>query len=273
MNLSEKVVFVTGAANGIGKAIAKLTYEKGATVIMADIAVQKLEELTSGWDTTRFLTVMINVSSAADWQRAIELTISKFKKIDILCNVAGIVEPGYIHETTLDKIDRQIDINLKGTIYGTHTVSKQMVKQGGGHIINMASLAALAPVAGINIYTATKYGVRSFSLAIADELEEHHIHVSVICPDSVKTPMLDYEKDKIESALAFSGSRLLTPEEVADAILKQAIEKKKQEVWIPYHRGVLAFASSLFPRVSHLLKDIFIKKGLENQKKYRELNV
>ena len=269
MNLAEKVVFITGAANGIGRSLAKLAYERGAAVVVVtDISIQKLEELTKDWDKERFLCLMLNVTSKEDWQRAIDATVSKFKKIDILCNVAGIIEPGYIHETTLDKIDRQIDINLKGTIYGTHLAAQQMVKNGGGHIVNLGSLASLAPVPGLNIYSASKFGVRGFTLAIAEELEPYNIHVSVICPDAVKTGMLDYQKDKKEAALTFSGNRYLTPEEVAETIVHKALEKKERDIWIPFSRGATALSSSVFPGLAHSLKNIFLKKGLKNQEKY-----
>ena len=268
MNLAEKVVFITGASGGIGRALAKLSYEKGATVVVTDIAVPPLEQLTATWDTNRYLVLMHNVASSADWQRVLDAAVSRFKRIDILCNVAGIIEPGYIHETTLEKIDRQLDVNLKGTIYGTHLAAKHMLASGGGQIVNLGSLASLAPVPGLNIYSASKFGVRGFSLAIAEELIEHNIHVSVVCPDAVKTGMLDYQKDKKEAALTFSGNRYLTPEEVAETILKQAFDKKERDIWIPFHRGATALSSSVFPGLAHTLKNVFLKKGLQNQQKY-----
>jgi 3-oxoacyl-[acyl-carrier protein] reductase len=267
MTLNDKVVFITGAANGIGKQLAKDCYKRGASIVATDLTVELLEAAASERASRRSLILPLNVADAKAWKQAIDRVMQQFGRIDILLNVAGIIEPGYIHETTLEKIDRQIDINLKGTIYGVHAVAPIMQQQGSGHIINFGSLAALAPVPGLNIYSASKFGVRGFSLAIAQELDEFGIAVSVVCPDAVNTPMLDYQKDKKEAALTFSGDKVLTTEDIGKAVL-ELIEKPKPEVWLPASRATLAMASNLFPGVAKFLKDALMKKGLKNQEKF-----
>lgn len=267
MNFKNKTVVVTGAANGIGRKIAESLYEKGCNQAVFDIQKEVLEDIFSYCDHQRILIRKLDISNAGDWKNAIAETIEKFIQIDILLNIAGIIEPGYIFETSIENIDRQIDINLKGTIYGVRFVSPKMVERKQGHIINISSMAGLAPIPGLNIYSATKFGVRGFSLAAAQELHPYNVWVSVICPDAVKTQMLDYQKDKKEAAMTFSANKYLSVEDLEAAIIS-LIQKPKMEVWLPKSRGILASIGAFFPKLTLGLKSKLIKKGLEKQKEY-----
>src|SRR5205823_4569252 len=109
-----------------------------------------------------------------------------------------------------------------------------------GHIINIASMAALAPIPGISLYSASKYAVRGFSLAAAQELRAHGVYVTVVCPDAVQTPMLDAQLAHDEAAATFSGPRLLTVEEVGRAIIGQGLARRPLEIYLPPSRGWLA---------------------------------
>jgi 3-oxoacyl-[acyl-carrier protein] reductase len=268
MQLNGKIVVLTGAGSGIGKQLARDFIRSGAVVIATDINVNAIAEAADKWPVNQYKICSLNVADMQQWQETREMVLEEFGIPDILINAAGVIEPGYIHETTLEKINRQIDVNLKGTIYGVHTFSPEMVNKGKGHIINLGSLASLAPVPGLNIYSATKYGVRGFSLAVAQELEDYGVHVSLVCPDAVNTPMLDYQKDKREAALTFSADKVLTAEDVSKAVF-ELIAHPKKEVWLPFSRGSLAMASSLFPSVAKALRESLTKKGLKNQEKFR----
>jgi 3-oxoacyl-[acyl-carrier protein] reductase len=183
--------------------------------------------------------------------------------------VAGIISAAYIYEISPQETERVIDINLKGTILGCQAVAPQMVRQGNGHIINISSMAGLAPVPGISIYVASKFGVRGFSLAIELELAQKGVKVSVVCPDATNTHMLDEQIDRPEAALTFSGNKVLTADEVANAILHDVIESGKKELWLPKSRGITAMASSIFPGVAKKIYPLLLKKGLLNQSKFR----
>lgn len=267
MNYKEKTVLITGAANGIGKKIAETLYLNGCKVVVSDIQKDTLNDLYRTYDATRTFIYPMDVTKAEDWENICQQTIERFGSIDILLNVAGIIEPGYIHETSVQKIDRQIDINLKGTIYGVHYVSQYMAKHRRGHIINISSMAGLAPIPGLNIYTASKFGVRGFSLAVAQELAEYNVYVSVLCPDAVKTNMLDYQKDKKEAAMTFSGNQILTVEALSKAIIS-LIEKPRFELWLPVSRGILASVGALFPKIATKIKNGMIEKGIRKQQQY-----
>lgn len=267
MKLKIKTAFITGAANGIGKSIAQKLYDNGYNIVVADIQEQTLREVYAKIFEERILILPMDITQSSEWEMGIAKTIEKFKKIDILLNIAGIIEPGYIYDTTIKSIDQQIDINLKGTIYGAHFIAQKMMEQKSGHIINVSSMAGIAPIPGINVYSATKFGIRGFSLAIAQELKDYNIHVSLICPDAVETQMLDYQKDKKEAAMTFSGNRILSVDEVTSEILK-LIDHPKVEVWIPRSRGVLATVGTLFPGLASKIKDQLIQKGLKKQEQY-----
>ncbi len=119
------------------------------------------------------------------------------------------MRPGHTPELLDGDVELQIGVNLKGVIYGTREAARLMLRQPDlarrGHIVNIASLAALAPIPGLTVYSATKYAVRAFSLAAAEELRPLGIAVTVVCPDAVKTPMLDLQVGYEEAALTFTA--------------------------------------------------------------------
>lgn len=268
MDFSGKTFFISGAANGIGKHLVEVLSKKGGFVYAADIQEEKLIDAFKG--NKQIVPCKLNVSNAKEWDTALTKTFNN-KPIDYLINVAGVIRPGYIHEQEIVEIDLQIDINLKGTMYGCHYFSKMLkANNRKGHIINIASMAALAPVGGLNAYTASKFGVRGFSLAIRQELKPYGIDVSVVCPDAVETGMLDLQKNYKEAAMTFSGNKFLTVEDVGKAIIEEVIQKKKIEIRIPFDRGLLAAFGGNFPAMSDLLYDVVSKKGIKNQAKYNK---
>lgn len=267
MDFSGKTFFISGAANGIGKHLVKEISKKGGFVYAADIQEEKLIESIKG--NIQIVTFKLDVRNSKEWDTILTKAFNQ-KPIDYLINVAGIIRPGYIYEQVINEIDVQIDINLKGTIYGCHYFSRILkTNNRKGHIINIASMAALAPVGGLNAYTASKFGVRGFTLAIRQELRPYGIDVSVVCPDAVETGMLDLQKNYKEAAMTFSSNKILTVEDVVKAILEEVIQKKKIEIRIPFDRGLLAAFGGNFPAMSDLLYDAISKKGIKNQAKYK----
>ncbi len=261
-----KIIFITGCANGIGKYLAEALYAQGNQLILTDVMEEKLLELYKHWDAERILLLKLDVSKPEDWERAMEKTLEKWDHLDVIINNAGVIVPGYIHQTDLKNVDFHIDINLKGVIYGTRFASRQMVKQGFGQIINIASLAGIAPTVGLDLYTASKFGVRGFSLAIAPVLRKHNVFVSVVCPDLVNTHMLTLQLDYEEAALTFSGNRVLSTEEIGNVIIRKGVEKKQLEIMHPYSRGLLAKLSSFFPKLSFSpVMSNLLKKGAKKQ--------
>lgn len=260
--------FITGAANGIGKCLSEMIYQQGHSVILTDIDEAKLKAnaLQNGWDENRFLIHQLDVRNVQNWQDTIKAAVLKFKKIDVALNVAGVIRPGYISALTVADIDFMVDINLKGVMYGTKLMAELMVGQGSGQIVNIASLAGVAPIQGLPIYSATKFAVRAFSLAIAQELKQKNVFVSVVCPDLVATNMLTIQLDYEAANLTFSGDKILSVEEISGVILNEAVKNKQLQVLYPWHRGLLARIGNFFPSLSNILTNTLSKKGDQKRK-------
>ena len=172
--------------------------------------------------------------------------MGKTAVLDRLFNIAAYLKPGYIHETDPQEIDRHIDINVKGLIIGSQLAAKHMVEQGKGHIVNIASLGGIAPIPGIALYSTSKFAVRGFSLALAQELKPLGVKVTVICPDAIQTPMLALQEDYDEAALTFSGPKALSLEDIEKIVFAEVLPNAPIEVTLPWQRGALAKLGGAF---------------------------
>lgn len=267
--MTPSLIVITGAASGIGLHLARYFQNQGFPLILIDL---NEEQLKSHFFTESHIHLLPgDVSKEETWNRV----ISKAKEIHLpishLINCAGVIRPGFLTDYALSDIDYHIDINTKGTILGTTLIGREMKFQEFGHIINVASLAGLAPVSGLSLYVASKFAVRGFSLAVASELREFGIDVSVICPDLVNTPMLDLQLNYPEEAkLTFSGpSKILQPEDLVREILK-LMEKPKLQVTVPSSRGLLAKIAGAWPEFAEVFRKSLEKKGRNNIQKLRK---
>ncbi len=263
-----RTFFLTGCASGIGRHVAGRLISEGHNIFAADINFEAMVEHARrhGWPEDRVRLHRLDVRDPESWAEAMAEAERSFGKIDVLMNIAGYMLAGWALEAAPETIDRHLDINVKGVIYGTQTAARHMIAHGGGHIINMASMSALAPIPGIAIYSASKYAVRAFSLAAAQELRPHNIYVTAISPDAVQTPLLDPQKDLEAAAIVFSSPKLLTVEQIAGAILDRALPRKPLEIIIPAHRGWMAHVTNIFPRLTFVLGPIYRRRG----SKYRQ---
>lgn len=263
MSRGPETFFLTGCASGIGRYLANELVRRGFQVCAADIAFDALsnEAQARSWPAERTLLAELDVRDPDAWQREYAAAVTRFGRIDVCMNIAGILRSSWLHETALDEIQTQIDINTKGVIFGTQTACRYMIRQGAGHIINVASMAGIAPIPGLAVYTASKFAVRGFSIAAAVELRPHGVAVTVLCPDSVDTPLLDLPPDNEAAAMIFSGRRLLTLNEVGDAVFNHALVRRPMEIALPWRRSLLAKAGSLFPGLTMSLVPWLQRKG------------
>lgn len=262
-NKNSPVIMITGAASGIGQHLAKTFSLQNYRVVATDRNIEQLALIFSNND--KRIAIAHDISLSESWKQVLAQTMDKFGRVDYLLNVAAIIEPGFIFDIELESIDRHIDINTKGTFYGMKIIADQMITQGSGHIINIASLAGVAPIYGISLYSASKYAVRGYSLAAAQELREKNVFCTVICPDLVDTPMLDQQLDyDKETALTFSGNKALTVVDIEKAV-QRAMRTRQLEICVPESRGYTAKIANFLPQISFWLKSPLIAKGQANR--------
>lgn len=267
--MAPTLILITGAASGIGLHLAQHFYSAQIPMILLDIQESELRRIFGGKEPIKILAG--SVSDPQTWNKALDVAKEWNLPISHLINSAGVIRPGFMADYALSDIDYHLDINAKGSILGTTIIGREMKTQGFGHVINVSSLAGLAPVSGLSLYVASKFAVRGFSLAVAAELKAFGVQVSVLCPDLVNTPMLDLQLNYPEEAkLTFSGSGpILQPEDVVKAILK-LMEKPKAEVTLPASRGWLAKIAGAWPFIGEFFRKSLEKQGEKNLKKLRK---
>lgn len=281
--LGQTIFLVTGAGSGIGRALTTALAAHGAKGLAADVDAAALERAAAeeGWPEV-VVRRQLDVASAESWRQAMVICEERFGRLDLCCNVAGVLRPGHTPELRDADVELQIDVNFKGVVFGTREAARLMLRKppGGaepaskkpgwrGQVVNIASLAALAPIPGLTIYSATKYAVRAFSLAAAEELRPEGIAVSVVCPDAVKTPMLDLQVGYDEAALTFTAPRFLDKAEVVELILGKVLVEKPLLVSLPKRRAFLARIADLFPSLARPIAGFLQNQGRKVQAGFR----
>lgn len=144
-------IWITGAAQGVGAELVSVALRKGYNVVASDVAMDHLNR-TAGeraWESSRVMLSMLDVREEAQWRRVAESLVARWKTLDVMVNNAGVIQPGWLREASIESMHWQIDVNLKGLMLGSHIATELMVPRGRGHIVNIASLAGVAPVPGL----------------------------------------------------------------------------------------------------------------------------
>lgn len=189
--LEGKTAVVTGAASGMGRAIAQLFYSEGANVVFTDLNAEGLGESTKGFDNSRILIKVLNVTKDADFKELVEEVDDKFKGIDILVNCAGIPQSFIaIEDVEEDLWNKIMDVNLKSIYLAAKNIVPGMKERNNGSIINIASIAGIRARPGLNAYCASKGAAIMLSKSLALELAPFNVRVNVINPGPTETPMI-----------------------------------------------------------------------------------
>jgi NAD(P)-dependent dehydrogenase (short-subunit alcohol dehydrogenase family) len=220
-----KAGLVTGAAGGIGRATALLFAREGASVAVNDLESRRAD----GEETVRLIEeaggraqfVAGDVTSAADQQALVAETVAAFGRLDFAHNNAGVELQATVEETDEDGWDRMLDVNLKGVWLGMKHQLPHMRSQGGGAIVNTASLAGLLAVPGLAAYIASKFGVVGLTKAAAIEVADANIRVNCVCPAATRTYMVERLPPERQAELVAPQAvkRIGEPEEVAEAVV------------------------------------------------------
>ncbi|RJP26275.1 MAG: SDR family NAD(P)-dependent oxidoreductase [Actinobacteria bacterium] len=276
-DFAAKTVVVTGAASGIGREIALAFARRGARLAVGDIneaGLQEVRKELEGLGAEPHVST-VDVSDAervAEWCDEVYTVLGR---VDVLCNNAGIGMGGRFEDVTMEDWKWIVGVNLWGVVHGCHFFYPRMIAQGGGgHIVNTASGAGLAPLPLMTAYCCTKYAVVGLSETLRAEAALHGIGVSAICPGIVDTPITRSAKlcsgtdrstpqELQERIVRIYGRRGYTPDRVAAAVVK-AVER---------NRGVVpvcpeTYVGDWLHRASRKLNDINLARSVKMFLKY-----
>jgi len=224
MRLSGKVALVTGSARGIGRAIAELFCAEGATVVVNDVgsdagARETLAALEAGGG--KGMVEMFDVSDPAQVEAGVKNILEAQGKIDILVNNAGITRDTLLMRMSEEEFDAVLRVNLKGTWLMTKTVTRHMMKQRCGRVINLSSVVGMMGNAGQSNYAAAKAGIIGFTKATARELAPRNITVNAIAPGFIRTAMTAGLPEAVQKSFLaqIPLARFAEPREVAELAL------------------------------------------------------
>lgn len=229
--LNGKVAFVSGGGSGIGRAVAKTYAKEGAKVVISDInethGAETVQEITNAGGEAFFIKG--DSSSPEDNKRFVEETVKKYGRLDVACNNAGIGGPALpTGEYPIDGWDKVIALNLSGVFYACRYQLEQMEKNGGGSIVNIASIHGTVAAPNSPAYTASKHGVVGLTKNIAAEYGQKNIRCNAVGPGYIETPLLTAHLDETTMdyiASKASMNRLGTPQEVADLVIFLSSDK------------------------------------------------
>ncbi len=223
MRYQDKVVIVTGAASGIGRATAVRLASEGAKVVCADINAEGAQATVDILTDGTHMAVGFDAGEAAACRQVVATTTQWAGKLDMLCNIAGIMAWGPVARFSEDDFDRVLRINLSSLYYLSKAAIPALI-EARGNIVNMSSAAGLVGIAYNSAYCASKAGVIAMTKSMAIEFAASGLRVNAICPTGVKTPMtgtLDWPDDMDPALLMRNSSKMgdmIDPEDVAAAV-------------------------------------------------------
>jgi 2-keto-3-deoxy-L-fuconate dehydrogenase len=226
-DLTGKISFVTGAASGIGEAIAVTLAQAGAFVYVADVDEENGERVAGEIGAEKAVFLKLDVTEKANCEAAVKTVLEEKRKLDILINNAGIGHVGTILEAFEEDLDRLFAVNVRGMFSLTKAFLPSMIDKKHGVIINMASIGGVIGIPDRLVYCTTKFAVVGFTKCIALDHAQQGIRANAICPGRVETPFVkkriaeyaDPEKAYAEMAATQAVGRMGTPEEIAAAVL------------------------------------------------------
>ena len=247
------VALVTGGGAGIGAALAKALTAAGAKVVVADIDPAQASAVQARGDALE--AHALDVTDAAAVQALVDELVARHGRLDLIFNNAGISVCADARDLEISHWRKVIDVNLMGVIYGTHAAYLQMVKQGHGHIVNIASLAGLVPFPTNAPYAASKHAVVGLSLSMRTEGEALGVKVSAVCPGFIQsniftsTPFINVRRDAILAAMPFKP---VTTDLAASRIL-EGVRQNLPIISFPFYARLLWRLYRLWPGLLNVL--------------------
>jgi len=264
---NDRTVVITGASAGIGLACARQFAQAGANVVAVARGTAELEKTRA--ELARLgpvLAIVANVADADAPERIVSGALAQFGAIHVLVNNAGMHARGLFGDQDGDDLAAMVDVNLRAPILLTRHALPHLVASGHGAVVNVASLAGKVPTAGGVVYSATKFGIRAFSMALADELRGSGVTVSCVSPGPVDTQFIMAELDTV-SDLTMSQP-LVTADQVAALVLASALDGRLERA-TPRLSGALATLGYVAPSMRRVLRPLLERIGRRNKEKLR----
>ena len=259
----DKVVVVTGGTEGIGKALVEKMLVVGAKVATCGRNQDKLYRLQSEFPSYPLHAVIADVGVENDCRHFIESTKKVFGDIDVLINNAGVSMRGLMKDTTVDVIERVMQINFFGTVYCTKFALDSIIRRKGT-IVGVSSIAGYRGLPGRSGYSASKFALQGWLEALRTELLDEQVNVMWVCPgftaSNIRNAALN-EKGQAQGESPLDENSLMTADECADEILK-AIAKHKRTIVLTFNGKRTVFLNRFFPGLADkLVKNFFFKNG------------
>lgn len=262
--LEGRTILVTGASLGVGRACVRAFHAAGANVVLVARRRSPLVEAAAGLERT--LVIAADVVDQEAMVGAIEQTVARFGALHGLVNNAGAHFRGPLESRTPEEVATMVDVNLRAPLVLTR-LALPALRLSGGFIVNVASLAGKIPLEGAATYSATKFGLRAFSIALAQELRGSGVTCSVVSPGPVDTGFIMDEIDEVED-ITFSQA-ICTAEHVAEMVLDCACDGKLEREYPP-GGAKLATLGYLVPGLRRLLKPALVAKGRRMKERLRK---
>lgn len=250
--IAGRVVAVTGAARGIGEAIARTLAERGARVALGDIDGTAAESAAAAIGRGA-IGLEVDVTSTASFAAFLDAAQERLGPLDVLVNNAGVMWVGRYADEPEAAALRQFDVNVHGVARGMRLAIPRMLERRSGHVVNIASVASTIAPAGEASYAATKHAVLGYSVAVRHELRGTPVQLSVVMPVVVAT--------ELAAGTAHGGVPPLEPRDVALAVAG-ALEHPRFEVFVPRRVGVLVRALALLPQAG---RDLLYRRLVPDQ--------
>jgi NAD(P)-dependent dehydrogenase (short-subunit alcohol dehydrogenase family) len=229
--MGQRVCVVTGAAGGIGSEIARQLLDSGARVALLDREIQGLQRLQDQWGTSpdQCIALQADVTDVDSVQKATDAVRAKWGSCSVLVNNAAALYADAVMDIAVDKWKRLLDVNLTGYLLVAQALGRLMMKQGGGSMIHIASIAGTVPQPWSGAYSVSKAGVKMLSQQLALELGEFGIRSNVVSPAMIRTPMSEviYQDPSVlrkREAMVPAG-RISTPADIAQTVLFLASDR------------------------------------------------
>jgi len=227
-NITDKVVVITGASSGIGESTAKFLAKQGAKLVLGARRTSRIDAVVQEISASggKAIGLTTDVTKRAEVEALVRKAVDSFGRVDVIVNNAGIMPIAPIEAVRVDEWDRQIDVNIKGLLYGVAAALPHFQKQKSGHIINIASVFGIKVFApGGTVYCATKAAVRSLTEGLRMELHSQNIRTTMISPGAVATDLLESSTDEATRRYLRDFMKMAIPASTIARAIAYAIEQ------------------------------------------------